>query len=267
MIVKFQKRRHKPLYKNFIGLKKNVQNRRRLTLLKFKKRKWEKLVLYIERLQMRRKKKFRMYDINRFFLPKFYNSFKRKYEYILHTKKKLKLFYGGLQKRFIKKSVKATFKQKRANIKNFVNFNSFFVSLLERRIDVLLYRSHFALSIRSARQLIAHKHVKVNKVTVNINSYKLQKGDLIEISGTGSKLVEFNIGNSHMWPLPPKYLQINYKTLQMVFKDDIEYQNLSMHFPFWLDLYTILRYYVKIFCSSVVERVAVNHQDVGSNPA
>ena len=67
MISNFKKRRYKPLYKNFIGLKKNIQNRQKLNSLRFKKRKWAKLILYLKRLQLRRKKNFRMYDIGRFF--------------------------------------------------------------------------------------------------------------------------------------------------------------------------------------------------------
>ena len=45
-MIFIKKRRHKPLYKKFLNLRKNVQNRRKL--LKFKKRKWQKLVNYLK---------------------------------------------------------------------------------------------------------------------------------------------------------------------------------------------------------------------------
>ena len=147
MVLNFKKRRHKPLYKNFISLKKNIQNRRRLNLLKFKKQKWEKLISYLKRLQIRRKKNFRMYDINRYFSPRFYNSFKRKYKNIIQTNKKFKLFYGGLLNKYIKKQIKTVLKQKNILLKNHTNLNSFFLSLFEQRLDIILYRSHFALSV------------------------------------------------------------------------------------------------------------------------
>lgn len=244
MNLKFKNRRHKPLYKNFIALRKNIQNRKRLNLLKFKKKKWKSLINYLKRLQLRRKKNFRMYDINRYFLPKFFNSFKRKYKYNLQTKKKLKLFYGSLLKRYIKNRVKFTLKQKNKSLKNSVNFNSFFLNLLEKRLDVVLYRAHFALSIRAARQLISHRHVKLNDKITTDNSFLLKKGDLIEIQPSGVKWVEFNIQNSYLWPFPPKYLNVNYKILQIIFNnDEISYQNFSTMFPFQLDLYTLIKYY------------------------
>ena len=242
MVLNFKKRRHKPLYKNFIPLKKNIQNRRRLNLLKFKKQKWEKLISYLKRLQTRRKKNFRMYDINQYFLPRFYNSFKRKYKNIIQTNKKFKLFYGGLLNKYIKKQIKTVLKQKNILLKNHTNLNSFFLSLFEQRLDIILYRSHFALSVRLARQLISHRHVKVNDVIVNNNSFKLQKGDLIEIRDSGFKIVESSIQNSHIWPIPPKYLNINYKTLQILYNGSIDSQNFSTYFPFWLDSNMIIRY-------------------------
>lgn len=242
MISNFKKHRYKPLYKNFIGLKKNIQNRQKLNLLKFKKRKWAKLILYLKRLQLRRKKFFRMYDTSRFFLPKFYNSFKHKHSYVLKTKNKLKLFYGGLSKNYIKNCVKLTNKNYRISSKMFKTSNSFFVGLFENRLDTILYRSHFALSIRAARQLISHNHIKVNGINCKIKSFKVKKGDVIVIGFFGQKKVDLSITNSYLWPLPPKYLQINYKTLQILFKNGIEYQNFANYFSFWLDFYTIKRY-------------------------
>ena len=254
MISNFKKRRYKPLYKNFIGLKKNIQNRQKLNSLRFKKRKWAKLILYLKRLQLRRKKNFRMYDIGRFFLPKFYNSFKHKHSYVLKTKNKLKLFYGGLSKNYVKNCVKLTDKNYCISSKIFKTSNSFLVGLFENRLDIILYRSHFALSIRAARQLICHSQIKVNGVKSRTKSLKVKKGDVIAIGFFGRKKVELSIANSYLWPLPPKYLQINYKTLQISFKNGIEYQNFANYFPFWLDFHTIKRYFIKtvrIFNSSV----------------
>lgn len=244
MISVFKKRRHKPLYKNFIALRKNIQNRRRLNIFKFKKRKWQSLIFHLKRLQYRRKKKFPIYDINRYFLPKFFNSFKRKYKYTVQTKKKFKLFYGDFLKKYLRKQIKNTLRHKSKLKSCSSNFNLFFLNSIESRLDVVLYRAYFALSMRLARQLVLHKHIKVNNVIVNTCSYILQKGDIIEVLQSGSSLVESNIQKSHIWPLPPKYLNINYKTLQIIFNNDIvDYQVFSTLFPFWLDLSTLLKYY------------------------
>lgn len=243
MIVKIKRSRYKPLYKKFIYLKTNVQNRRRLNLLKFKKKKWEKLIGYLKRLQTRRKKKFRMYDINRYYLPKFYNSFKKKYDYRERTKKKLKLFYGSMSKKVLKKYINQITTKKAKLLKSSINLNSLFIGLLEKRLDTILYRSQFVLSFRAGRQLISHRHVKINDKLVTDNSYIVKTGDLIQVSDKVQKLVEWNIRNSHIWPLPPKYLQINYKTLEILFLDTFGTQNFSIYFPFWVDIGTLLRYY------------------------
>ena len=240
-----KKSRNKPLYKSFVVLKKNVQNRRRLNLLKFKKKKWEKLINYIRRLQNRRKKNFKVYDINRYYLPKFYNSFKKKYEYMLHTKKKFRIFYGNVTNKFLKKNIKTVLKQKSKMLKHNLNFNSFFLKLWESRIDVVLYRSHFVPSISAAKQLIFHKHISINGKSIKDSSLKLKKGDLVTINNQARSIIYQNIKNTHFWPISPYYLQINYKTLEIYFLSHIETHNFSASFPFWLDIYTLLRYYDK----------------------
>ena len=46
-----------------------------------------------------------------------------------------------------------------------------FIALLERRLDTVIYRAKFAITVFSARQLINHGHVKVNEKKVNVSSY------------------------------------------------------------------------------------------------
>ena len=67
-------------------------------------------------------------------------------------------------------------------LKKYVNLNLSFLSLIEKRLDVILYRSHFVPSVRNAQQLIIHKHIKVNGNTITNKSFTLKQGDLIEIN-------------------------------------------------------------------------------------
>ena len=55
------------------------------------------------------------------------------------------------------------------------------IGLLERRLDAVVYRSKLAPTIFAARQMVSHKHFKVNGKVVNIGSYMLQEGDVIEL--------------------------------------------------------------------------------------
>jgi ribosomal protein S4 len=258
-----KKRRHKPFYKQLIRLRKNVQNRRIFRVVntnsssienlnyshsalitKFKKRKWEKFNNDLKKIFKYRKKKFQIYDHFKFYhIKRFSNYFKKKFSNKLSAKKSLSLFYGGLLKKYLKKQINFSLKKITYSRKNFGNTNFFFIKILESRLDSVLYRSFFTLSFRSARQLITHGHIFVNKKIVKISSFILKKGDLIEINTKYHKLILQNIQRSYIWPIPPKYLLINFKTFQILFDENIEATNFSTHFPFRLDINTLTKYY------------------------
>lgn len=61
------------------------------------------------------------------------------------------------------------------------NFIQAFIGIFERRLDIALYRLNFAPSIQSARQLIRHHKVYVNRKIIDIASYLLQPGDVISL--------------------------------------------------------------------------------------
>ena len=56
------------------------------------------------------------------------------------------------------------------------------IGLLERRLDVVVYRSKFVPTIFAARQFVSHGHVKVNGRRVTISSIRLKAGDVIELT-------------------------------------------------------------------------------------
>ncbi|MEL7081011.1 MAG: 30S ribosomal protein S4, partial [Pseudomonadota bacterium] len=55
------------------------------------------------------------------------------------------------------------------------------IGLLERRLDAVVYRAKFVSTIFAARQFVNHKHVRVNGRIVNIPSYRVKEGDVIEV--------------------------------------------------------------------------------------
>ena len=67
----------------------------------------------------------------------------------------------------------------------------------------------------------------------------MKTGDLISIKPNTYKLIEENIRHAQIWPLPPKHLLINYKTMQIIV-GNIKHTNLSIMFPFNLNLEKIL---------------------------
>lgn len=231
-MITIKNSRYKPLYKKFVNLKKNIQFRHKL--LKFKKDKWKKLIFYISRFSKKRKKfcYYQFFDQNSYFIPKFNVYFTNKFKYSLQAKQRFSLFYGGLSKNYLKFIVQKNFK-----------FKFFLLTILEKRLDTILYRSYFVLSMRSARQLISHEHVLVNGKIVNCKSYLVQKGDLISFSFNCHKLIEYSLGHSEIWPLSPKYLYINYKTFQIIVIEDIKLVNNGLNFPLKLDLNKVIQHY------------------------
>src|SRR5208283_3171816 len=55
------------------------------------------------------------------------------------------------------------------------------ISLLERRLDAIVYRAKFVATPFAARQFVSHGHVSVNGRRVNIPSYRCRQGDVVEI--------------------------------------------------------------------------------------
>ena len=60
--------------------------------------------------------------------------------------------------------------------------------MLESRLDNVIYKLGFAPSRPSARQLVSHAHFMVNGIKVNIPSYRLKPGDIIEVRDKSKKL-------------------------------------------------------------------------------
>ena len=66
-----------------------------------------------------------------------------------------------------------------------------FLSLLERRLDNVVFRMGFARTRREARQIVGHKHVLVNGKCINIPSYLIKAGDVIEIREQSKSLQRY----------------------------------------------------------------------------
>ncbi len=91
----------------------------------------------------------------------------------LREKQKAKFIYGVLEKPF------RNYYDKAAKMKSMTGET--LMSMLELRLDNVLFRLGFARTRREARQIIDHKHVLVNGKCVNIPSYQMKAGDKLEI--------------------------------------------------------------------------------------
>ena len=148
-----------------------------------------------------------------------------------------------MRNKYLKKQVKIVLKNKKQTLNQLVNSNNFLLCLMEQRLDSVLYRSHFTSSMRNAQQLILHKHINVNNNIVTNKSYVLKQGDIIQVNEKVKPYIVKNIKSSHLWPITPKYLQINYKTLEILMTENVQFQNFSSLFPFWPNIYLLLQMY------------------------
>ncbi len=92
----------------------------------------------------------------------------------LREKQKVKWMYGMLESQF-KRFFRMAERMPGDTGENFL-------SLLERRLDNVVFRAGFAKSRRQARQIVRHGHVKVNGHKVDIPSYIVKPGDVVEIA-------------------------------------------------------------------------------------
>ena len=91
----------------------------------------------------------------------------------LREKQKAKFIYGVLEKPFHNYYVKAD------QMKGMTGTN--LMTMLESRLDNVVFRMGFARTRKEARQIVDHKHVSVNGKLVNIPSYQVKPGDVVEI--------------------------------------------------------------------------------------
>lgn len=103
-------------------------------------------------------------------------SFRRKVsDYGIHLieKQKLRMMYGVLEKQFRRYFAKAD------KMKGITGEN--LLQLLERRLDNVVFRMGFAVTRPQARQLVNHGHIRVNDHRVDIPSFLVKPGDVVEI--------------------------------------------------------------------------------------
>ena len=108
---------------------------------------------------------------------------KSEYATQLTEKQKVKFVYGMQERQF------RSYYEKASRAEG--NTGEVLLSMLERRLDNVVYRLGFAMTRREARQLVNHAHFTVNGQKVNIPSYLVRVGDVIEVRESSRSSVAF----------------------------------------------------------------------------
>ena len=99
----------------------------------------------------------------------------------LRAKQKLRGYYANISERQFRGIYQEAIRQKGDSGANLIG-------LLERRLDAVIFRSKFVPTIFAARQFVNHGHIKVNGRRVNISSYRVKVGDVIEVKEASKQL-------------------------------------------------------------------------------
>ena len=130
----------------------------------------------------------------------------------LREKQKAKFIYGVLEKPF------RNYYKKADQMKGLTGLN--LMTILESRLDNVVFRLGFARTRKEARQIVDHKHVLVNGKQVNIPSYLVKAGDTIEIkenkkgSQRYKEILEATAGN-----MVPEWLEADAENLKGTVKE------------------------------------------------
>ena len=130
----------------------------------------------------------------------------------LNEKQKVKFIYGVLEKQFRKYYVMATKKQGITG--------EMLLQILESRLDNVVFRLGFARTRKEARQIVDHKFVTVNGKVVNIPSYLVKAGDVVEIKESKKNIQRMkDIVEVAGGRIVPEWLDIDAEKLQGTVKE------------------------------------------------
>jgi small subunit ribosomal protein S4 len=128
----------------------------------------------------------------------------------LRAKQKLKGYYGNLTEKQFRRTYDEAARRKGNTSENLI-------ALLESRLDAVVYRSKFTPTPFAARQFVNHGHVLVNGKRVNIASYRVRAGDVVQVRERSRNMALVLEAIQSAERETPDYLDIDVKLLATTF--------------------------------------------------
>ena len=117
------------------------------------------------------------------------------------------------------------------------------IGLLERRLDAVIYRAKFVPTVFAARQFVNHGHVTVNGQRVNIASYRVKEGDVIEVRQKSKQLAIVLEAVALTERDVPDYLEVDHSKMTAKF---VRTPGLSdVPYPVVMEPNLVVEYYAK----------------------
>ncbi|MEM7720299.1 MAG: 30S ribosomal protein S4 [Pseudomonadota bacterium] len=154
----------------------------------------------------------------------------------LRAKQKLKGYYGDLTEKQFRRIYGEAERVKGDTGENLIG-------LLERRLDAVVYRAKFVPTIFAARQFVNHKHVRVNGQIVNIPSYRVKEGDVIDVRERSKQMAMILEATQLPERDVPDYLDVDNNKLTATF---VRTPGLSdVPYPVMMEPNLVIEYYAQ----------------------
>jgi small subunit ribosomal protein S4 len=128
----------------------------------------------------------------------------------LMAKQKLKGYYGNIGEKQFRKYYAEAVRRRGDTGENLVG-------ILESRLDAVIYRMKFVPTVFAARQFVSHGHVKVNGKRVNVPSYLVREGDVVEVKEKSRELPMVLEAVQSAERALPDYMEVDHSAMKGTF--------------------------------------------------
>jgi len=152
----------------------------------------------------------------------------------LMAKQRLRCYYGNIGERQFHRYYEEAMRRKG-------DTGEILIQLLERRLDAVVYRMKFVATVFAARQLVNHGHVLVNGKRVNIASYQVREGDVIELRAKAKQFGFVQMAIELAEREVPDYVSVDHKEMKGTF---VRYPAMSdVPYPVQMEPNLVIEYY------------------------
>ncbi|BBC78424.1 small subunit ribosomal protein S4 [Acetobacter orientalis] len=152
----------------------------------------------------------------------------------LMAKQKLKGYYGNISEKQFRRYYQEAVRRKGDTSENLIN-------LLERRLDAVIYRMKFAITPFAARQFVNHGHILVNGRKLNIPSYIVKDGDVIEVREKSKQLAIVLDSTQTTERDVPEYMEVDHRQMKGTFIRGPKFSDVP--YPVQMEPNLVVEYY------------------------
>ena len=154
----------------------------------------------------------------------------------LNAKQKLKGYYGNISEKQFRKYYAEAHRRKGDTSENLIG-------ILESRLDAVIYRLKFVPTVFSSRQVINHGHILVNGKGVNIPSFRVKEGDVIEVREKSRQIPIVLEARDSPERDVPEYMTVDFKKMKGTFSNIPKLADVP--YPVQMEPNLVVEYYSK----------------------